>query len=565
MSDFVQTKIAGRYEVRERVGAGGMARVFKAWDANLDRWVAVKILHEHLVDDPSFKERFDREAKLVASLNHPGIVQIYDYDHFERDGVPVYFMVMPFIPGETLRKTIDTYTKVGERMPRPRIFAIVRTLCEALAYAHERGMVHRDVKPGNVILDESGSPILTDFGIARMVQSSRLTQDSLATGTPAYMSPEQVQGEGGDKRSDLYALGCMLFEMITGQPPYTDEGGLTLALKHINAPIPSVSETLSVSEPVLDSIILRSLAKDPDDRFQSAGDFYAALRLVPGETGDDATVLIGGKTNIATGTTNASAGTALPQGRLSWLRWFAPAALVLVALILILLLREAPANGTNDPPDEQTQDGSALEMPLNETGFTANFSPEDTESARFPTGVDGPVERAMLPDGTYLITNNLLDAAVTTLASSELPYGNVTITMEGTLSTDVDNPGTAAFGIVFRYANEDNYNVFAVDGLGRYSIWVRQSGNWRELRGEDDNWTPVEAIQPVGERNTLRINVVDSVLTCYVNNQLVVRIEDDTLDYGAIGIYLAAPEDGSATLNVDSFEVYPLVPAMTDH
>ncbi|MBE0689013.1 MAG: hypothetical protein IH587_02680, partial [Anaerolineae bacterium] len=137
--------------------------------------------------------------------------------------------------------------------------------------------------------------------------------------------------------------------------------------------------------------------------------------------------------------------------------------------------------------------------------------------------------------------------------------------MEGTLSTDVDNPGTAAFGVVFRYENEDNYNVFAVDGLGRYSIWVRQSGNWRELRGEDENWTPDESIQPVGEINELRISVIDSVLTGYVNNQLVVRIEDDTLDYGALGIYLAAPEDGSATLNVDSFEVYPLVPAMTDH
>jgi len=568
MSDFIQTKLAGRYEVRERIGAGGMARVFKARDTNLDRWVAVKILHEHLVEDPSFKERFEREAKLVASLNHPSIVQVYDYNYFERDGLPVCFMVMPFIPGKTLREEIDSYTRQGDRMPRPRILTIVRTLCDALSYAHERGMVHRDVKPGNVILDENGRPILTDFGIARMVQSARLTQDSLATGTPAYMSPEQVQGEGGDQRSDLYALGCMLFEMITGRPPYSDEGGLTLALKHISAPIPTVSETLSTSEPVLDSIILRALAKDPNDRFQSAADFTTALRLVPQEQGDDTTVLLNSK--VIKSSTNASrAGAAVPapsQSRVGWLRWLAAALLALVAVGALLVMQQSPSTSTNAPLDEQASDEVATpEMPLNETGFAVDFSQADSEYAPFPTGNDGPVERALTPDGTYRITNNLRDAAVTTLASSELPYGNVTITLQGTLTTEGDNPGAAAYGIVFRYENEDNYNVFAVDGLGRYSIWVRQAGNWRELRGEDENWTPDDAIQPVGERNTLRISVIDSVLTGSVNNQEIVRIKDVTLEYGAIGIYLAAPEDASVTVTVDSFEVYPLVPAMTDH
>lgn len=560
MSDFLQTKLAGRYEIRERIGAGGMARVFKAWDVNLDRWVAVKILHEHLVDDPSFKERFDREAKLVASLNHPGIVQVYDFNHFERDGVPVYFMVMPFIAGDTLRQTIDSYLQNGQQMPRERVLSIMDALCDALGYAHDRGMVHRDVKPGNVMLDENGSPILTDFGIARMVQSNRLTQDSLATGTPAYMSPEQVQGEGGDARSDLYSLGCMLFEMLTGRPPYTDEGGLTLALKHINAPIPTISDTLSTSEPGLDAIILRALAKAPDERFQSARDLRAALYHPP-EAVEDKTIILGKKLDpTASGVSPTS-----PQRSSPWLRWLISAAVALIIISALLLIQETPATGSDDSPNQQTQREEPPVRTLSTTGFTTNFAADDEDNNRFPTGVDGPVERALLPEGIYQIANNLRDGAVTTLVNNERPYENVTIMLDGTLTTDGTSPASAAFGIVFRYQDEDNYNVFAVDGAGRYSIWVRQAGAWRELRGEAGNWTPDAAVAPVGEVNKLRINVVGVRLVGYVNDQSVVQLEDDTFDTGAIGIYVAAPSDGSASLDVTAFQVFPLVPAMTDH
>ncbi|MCL4247610.1 MAG: serine/threonine protein kinase [Anaerolineae bacterium] len=560
MSDFLQTKLAGRYEIRERIGAGGMARVFKAWDVNLDRWVAVKILHEHLVDDPSFKERFDREAKLVASLNHPGIVQVYDFNHFERDGVPVYFMVMPFIAGDTLRQTIDSYLQNGQQMPRERVLSIMDALCDALGYAHDRGMVHRAVKPGNVMLDENGSPILTDFGIARMVQSNRLTQDSLATGTPAYMSPEQVQGEGGDARSDLYSLGCMLFEMLTGRPPYTDEGGLTLALKHINAPIPTISDTLSTSEPGLDAIILRALAKAPDERFQSARDLRAALYHPP-EAVEDKTIILGKKLDpTASGVSPTS-----PQRSSPWLRWLISAAVALIIISALLLIQETPATGSDDSPNQQTQREEPPARTLSTTGFTTNFAADDEDNNRFPTGVDGPVERTLLPEGIYQIANNLRDGAVTTLVNNERPYENVTIMLDGTLTTDGTSPASAAFGIVFRYQDEDNYNVFAVDGAGRYSIWVRQAGAWRELRGEADNWTSGAAVAPVGEVNKLRINVVGVRLVGYVNDQSVVQLEDDTFDTGAIGIYVAAPSDGSASLDVTAFQVFPLVPAMTDH
>src|SRR5215207_546419 len=184
MADFVGSRV-DRYEVQARVGTGGMARVYRAHDTNLDRTVAIKILHEHLADDPSFKERFEREAKLVASLSHPNIVQVYDFNVVWRDEFPQYYMVMPFLPGKTLRDVLAEGAAKGELPSYDRVLEVMLSLTEALGYAHAAGMLHRDVKPANIMLTDKGKIILTDFGIARMVVSSRLTQDGVSTGTPA--------------------------------------------------------------------------------------------------------------------------------------------------------------------------------------------------------------------------------------------------------------------------------------------------------------------------------------------------------------------------------------------
>ncbi|MFN8530774.1 MAG: protein kinase [Anaerolineae bacterium] len=184
-----------RYEIRERIGAGGMARVFKAWDTTLERPVALKILHDHLADDPTFKERFTREARFVAALNHPNIVQVYDFNVIERDGFPLYYMVMSYIPGSTLRDLLYDYGERGERLPVERVYQIMRNLTDAIGYAHANGMVHRDLKPGNVLLGAQGDAILTDFGIVRMLESSRLTQEGISTAPRSICLPEQVSGE----------------------------------------------------------------------------------------------------------------------------------------------------------------------------------------------------------------------------------------------------------------------------------------------------------------------------------------------------------------------------------
>ena len=260
MGEGTLTRI-DRYELRERIGSGGMARVFKGWDTTLERLVAIKILHDHLADDPSFKDRFEREAKFVAGINHPNIVQVYDFNVIDRDGYPLYYMVMSYVPGKTLRETLEEMAQSGKRLSQQRILDIMLNLTDALGYAHAQGTVHRDVKPGNIIFNENEQAVLTDFGIARIAQSSRLTQDGVSTGTPTYMSPEQASGQAGDVRSDLYSLSVILFEMLTGSPPYDDEGGLSVMLKHLNSPVPLISDVLGTPNPKLDLFIQKALAK----------------------------------------------------------------------------------------------------------------------------------------------------------------------------------------------------------------------------------------------------------------------------------------------------------------
>ncbi len=277
MTDVLNTRI-DRYEIRERIGTGAMARVYKAWDTKLERLVAVKILHEHLADDSSFRTRFEREAKSVAAFDHPNIVHIFDYNVSERDGYPIYYMVMSYIPGATLRVLLEVNGAQNTRLPQSTVISIAADIASALTYAHQRGIAHRDVKPGNILITESGQAILTDFGIARIMQTARLTEDGVSTGTPSYMSPEQAAGQGGDTRSDLYSLGVIVYEMLAGSPPFADEGSLAVMLKHLNEIPPPISQALLTNNLKLDMFMEKALAKNPAERFQTAESFITALQ-----------------------------------------------------------------------------------------------------------------------------------------------------------------------------------------------------------------------------------------------------------------------------------------------
>ncbi len=263
----------GKYQVVEHLGRGGMAEVYKAYQPNLDRYVALKLMHAFLVEDKDFISRFEREAKNVAALRHPNIVQVYDFD--VADGMP--FMVMEFIEGGTLKTHLENLAQRGESLPISEAVRIIHEIGEALSYAHKRSMIHRDVKPANVMLDSSGRVILTDFGIAKILTGPSHTATGATIGTPSYMSPEQGLGRPGDHRSDIYSLGVMLYQLATGQLPYDADTPLAVMLKHVNDPLPMPRSIKPGIPEGIERIILKSMAKSPDDRFQTVDDMLKHL------------------------------------------------------------------------------------------------------------------------------------------------------------------------------------------------------------------------------------------------------------------------------------------------
>jgi serine/threonine protein kinase len=266
--------LGNKYRIVARLGRGGMADVYKAYQPGLDRYVAIKVLHSHLSSEEDFIGRFEREALAVAKLRHPNIVQVIDFDH-EDD---LYYMVMEFIEGPTLKEELKQRSTLGRLFSAPEIAKIFNALCGAIDYAHGRGMIHRDLKPANIMFTGDGQVILTDFGIAKIVGATKYTMTGAVSGTPAYMSPEQGQGERGDERSDIYALGVILYEMVTGRVPFDADTPFAIIMKHINDPLPlprSINTAITEQE---ERVILKALAKNPNDRFQNGDELSKALR-----------------------------------------------------------------------------------------------------------------------------------------------------------------------------------------------------------------------------------------------------------------------------------------------
>ena len=264
--------LGGRYEIHRRLARGGMAEVFLARDSALDRPVAVKVLFPEFATDPSFVERFRREAQSAANLTHPNIVGVYDWG--AESGT--YYIVMEYVDGQSLAEILRA---TGPLHPR-RAAEIAFDVAGALGVAHQRGVVHRDVKPGNVLISSSGIPKVADFGIARALSSvsEELTQTGSVMGTATYFSPEQAQGFAVDARSDLYSLGVVLFEILCGRPPFVGDSPVAIAYKHVQERVQPPSELISGMPPGLEAVILRLLAKNPDDRYRSAEDLRADLR-----------------------------------------------------------------------------------------------------------------------------------------------------------------------------------------------------------------------------------------------------------------------------------------------
>lgn len=393
------TLIDNRYKVLSRIGSGGMADVYLAEDGLLGRRVALKLLHQRFASDQEFVERFRREASSAAGLSHPNVVAVFDRG--EWDGT--YYIAMEYLPGRSLKSVVREH---GPLAPQDAI-DIVMQIVLALRFAHKRGIIHRDIKPHNVILDEEGRAKVTDFGIAR-AGASDMTLTGSIMGTAQYLSPEQAQGHAVTEASDVYAVGVVLYELLTGSVPFDGESAVTIAMQQVTAePVPPSQRNPAVG-PALDAVVMRALAKNPAERYTTADDLLAALQqaregVVPAAAPNGApatatTALLvppvippaaaGGAAGVAPAVAATTPLLPLedgppPERRNRWMWWaLGVAALLAAAVALILLL--APSSKQVTVPNVSGQTQAAAVATLKRAGLHAVLQP--TANASVPNG-----------------------------------------------------------------------------------------------------------------------------------------------------------------------------------
>ncbi|MGH2696951.1 MAG: Stk1 family PASTA domain-containing Ser/Thr kinase [Actinomycetota bacterium] len=375
--------LAGRYEIASLLGQGGMARVFQGTDRVLDRTVAIKVLSPQFADDDQFVARFRREAQAAAGLNHPNIVGVYDTG----DQADVHFIVMEYVEGRTLR---DVIRADGPLLPE-RAAEIGEAVARALSSAHQAGLVHRDIKPGNIMLTREGEVKVMDFGIARTSTGDTLTQTAAILGTASYLSPEQAQGLSVDTRSDIYSLGCVLYEMLTGRAPFIGDSPVAIAYMHVKEdPVPPSRLNQDVP-PTLDSVVLKCMAKNPENRYETAEELRADLERARRGLPTLATPLMADATEVVThpvGAGETAVMTGVPPDeqegrRRGWLIALgvilALAALGLAAFFLVRALLPLPTelvgvpNVVGEPEDDavDTLEGAGFEVQVD-----TEFDPE---------------------------------------------------------------------------------------------------------------------------------------------------------------------------------------------
>jgi serine/threonine-protein kinase len=428
MPEWIGTTV-GKVRIEREIAKGGMAEVFLGTHLTLDRPVAVKVMHNYIESDPDLQSRFEREAKVVAALRHPNIIQIFDFD--TADGHP--YIVMEYLKGPTLATYLRELHKRNDRLPPARIARLLTALASGLDYAHEEGVIHRDIKPGNIILHNKGrelstedpltpntEPVITDFGLVRIAQSATQTASGVVSGTPAYMSPEQAQGLRVDHRSDIYSLGVVLYEMVAGRVPFEADTSWTVILKHINESPPPI---MGIQPPV-QGVIERVLAKNPDMRHQTCRELAVDYMNAIGMISESQTMRVSSQSlPLAVSTNTATRDKPLPvsvsekRDQAKGLNWKRVAGFAIGALVLCIfgwaaLQRLSQAATPTEPPTDPATEPPAQIAP---TETLPPIEEPTPETILFPPPADGiPVGVLRFQDGAAALDQITIFAALAT-------------------------------------------------------------------------------------------------------------------------------------------------------
>ena len=566
MDNLQPGQMLGVYRIISKVGQGGMATVYKAYQPSMDRNVAIKVLPGQLAESPEFAARFQQEARFIARLEHPHILPVFDYG--EDNGI-TYF-VMRYLDAGSLKDRM-----AAGPLSLTEIDRIFTQLADALGYAHGRGIIHRDLKPANALIDSDGNLFLTDFGIAKLLESAspRLTQTDAIMGTPAYISPEQAQAQPVNQRSDIYSLGIILYELVTGRVPYVADTPLAVILKHLSDPLPLPSVIKPDIPDAIEQVILKALAKNPEDRFGTTGEFVTAwkraLQIVetvrsevdslPTYVSQPASSPLPPRVQPASNTQTISKPGKTTTG-------LAIGCVVLVCLALVVGGGFVVASGwlsqpTSEPP---TQPPAATQTPLPPTDVPP---PTATD---LPSGGDILLEDDFSNEdwGTLTDSDNSIeykDEALNMIIYAKnwfvwsTPNGEIyeDIHMEVTAINN-DTDVTTAFGLMCHQQSDgDSSYYFAITPAGQYVI-ARVTPSEDDFFLTNDNAWEFSDLIPE-EASSYRIGAdcgADGTLTLYVDGEEIDSVVDTTYTSGGVGLIAWSGEEATNT-NV-SFDDYLL-------
>ena len=560
MDNLQPGQMLGNYRIINQIGQGGMATVYKAYQPSMDRHVAVKVLPSQLAESKEFVARFQQEARTIARLEHPHILPVFDYG--ESDGI-AYF-VMRYLEAGTLKDRMVA----GRPLPLDEIDRIFTQLTDALSYAHSHGVIHRDLKPANALVDSNGNLFLTDFGIAKLLESAspRLTQTDAIMGPPAYISPEQAQAQTVDQRSDIYSLGIILYEMVTGRVPFTADTPLAIILKHISDPMPLPSLIKSDIPASIEKVILKALAKEPQDRFATAAEFLSAWKRALNEKDSVPRAAKTISVPAFSPTPPPVTQTSPKSGRSAG--WVA-GCLVGICLLLavgggVIFLASnwqgLPFGAADIPPVTVTANipppTVTTDIPLStETtiaGIVNNVLLEDDFSAgdSWGTGTDS--------DSAVEFVDNALNFVVFTKnyfvwsTPDDVDYENIHIE-----ATAINNgaDATTAFGIMCnQQVVENSFYYFAMTPGGEYAIAKAVAGETDLLLTNNDQWASSDLITQNADSYRLGADCGNGELTLYVDGQQIASVSDSSYTAGGIGLFTWSAEEATTTdISFDDF------------